>query len=129
MSQFVQRTLIPIIRQYEQELTNKLLTAEQLRQGLYFKFNVNGLMRGNVQARTAYYQALRRAGILTTNDIRALEDLPLVKDEFADKLFVSGDLYPIDMDPSQRKGVSANGAKTEESSQVLGNEQDQRQRW
>ena len=129
MSQFVQRTLIPIVRQYEQELTNKLLTEEQLRQGLYFKFNVNGLMRGNVQARTAYYQALRRAGILTTNDIRALEDLPLVKDEFADKLFVSGDLYPIDMDPSQRKGVSANGAKTEESSQVLGNDQNRRQRW
>ena len=95
---------------------------------MYFKFNVNSLLRGNVQARTAYYQALRRSGILTTNDIRALEDLPLSKDEFADKLFVSGDLYPLDMDPAQRKGVSSNGngVKNEETNQVLGNEQNQR---
>ena len=128
MSQFVQRTLIPIARQYEQELTNKLLTEQQRKTGMYFKFNVNSLLRGNVQARTAYYQALRRSGILTTNDIRALEDLPQSKDEFADKLFVSGDLYPLDMDPAQRKGVSSNGngTKDEETNQVLGNEQNSR---
>lgn len=106
MSQLIQRTIIPIVRQYELEFTNKLLTGNDNR---YFKFNVSGMLRGNVQARTAYYQALRRSGILTTNDIRAKEDLPLSNDEFADKLFISGDLYPMDMTPEQRKGVNNNG--------------------
>lgn len=121
MTQFVQMTLTPIVRQYEQEFEKKLLTTEELTAGSYFKFNMNSLLRGDMQARANFYQIMRRNGVYTTNDILDLEDLPESSDEFADKLFVSGDLYPIDMDPIQRKGVTKNAA-TEDTEKVLGND-------
>ncbi|WP_338213868.1 phage portal protein [Companilactobacillus muriivasis] len=120
MTQFVQMTLTPIVRQYEQEFEKKLLTSADLNGGSYFKFNMNSLLRGDMQARANFYQIMRRNGIYTTNDILDLEDLPESGDEYADKLFVSGDLYPIDMDPTQRKGVTKNA--TTEETQVLGND-------
>lgn len=120
MTQFVQMTLTPIVRQYEQEFEKKLLTSSDLLKGSYFKFNMNSLLRGDMQARANFYQIMRRNGIYTTNDILDLEDLPESGDEYADKLFVSGDLYPIDMDPTQRKGVTKNA--TEDTKEVLGND-------
>ena len=108
MTQFVQMTLTPIIKQYEQEFDRKLLTINDRANNKYFRFNVDGLMRGDMQARTQYYQVLFRGGAITDNEIRAKENLPQIKDPMADKLFVSGDLYPLDMDPSQRKGVNTN---------------------
>lgn len=122
MTQFVQMTLTPIVRQYEQEFEKKLLTNKDLLNGSYFKFNMNSLLRGDMQSRANFYQIMRRNGIYTTNDILDLEDLPESQDKFADKLFVSGDLYPIDMDPTQRKGVTKNA--TEDTKEVLGNEPD-----
>lgn len=121
MTQFVQMTLTPIVRQYEQEFEKKLLTSAELADGSYFKFNMNSLLRGDMQARANFYQIMRRNGIYTTNDILDLEDLPESSDEYADKLFVSGDLYPIDMDPTQRKGVTKD-ATTKDSQEVLGND-------
>lgn len=108
MTQFTQMTLVPIVKQYESEFNRKLLTANQRQQGYYFKFNLNGLLRGNITARTAFYQMMIRNGIVTPNDVRALEDMPPDSDPMADTLFISGDLYPINMDPTQRKGVKSN---------------------
>lgn len=108
MTQFVQMTLTPIVRQYEQEFNRKLLNTDDLSNGKYFKFNMNSLLRGDMQARAQFYQLMRRNGIFTSNDIRTYEDIPPSDDENANKLFISGDLYPLDMDPTKRKGVSVN---------------------
>lgn len=124
MTQFVQMTLTPIVRQYEQEFNRKLLSQTDSKAGKYFKFNMNGLLRGDVSARTQFYQQMRRSGVFTTNDILKLEDMPLSADSNADRLFVSGDLYPMDMDPAQRKGVNSNGNQSKESTKILENEYD-----
>lgn len=113
MTQFVQMTLTPIIKQYETEFNRKLLTQQQRANGFYFKFNLNALMRGDTQARTAFYQMMIRNGIATPNDLRKLEDMPPNADKHADSLYISGDLYPIDIDPAQRKGVTTSANKQE----------------
>ena len=112
MIQFVQMTLTPIVRQYEHEFNRKLLTDEDRKQGYYFKFNLSGLLRGDTAARTAYYQAAVRGGWLSQDEIRRKEDEPPVGGN-ASKLWVSGDLYPIDMDPVDRKG----GGKSENTAE------------
>lgn len=114
MTQFVQMTLTPIVRQYEQEFNRKLLNSFDLNSGKYFKFNMNSLLRGDMQSRSQFYQLMRRNGIFSSNDIRKYEDIPPSNDEMADELFISGDLYPLDMDPTQRKGVSDNAKGTKE---------------
>lgn len=95
-SQFVTMTLMPIIRQYESQFNMKLFTPGERASGLYFSFNVNGLLRGDTAARTQYYQTLVRNGISTPNEIRKLESQPPVDDESADRLYISKDLYPLD---------------------------------
>ena len=103
MKSFVDMSLMPILKQYECEFNRKLLTQMDKKEGLYFKFNVNGLLRGDTSARTALYQMFRRNSIASANEIRAWEDLPPDGSPEADKLYTSGDLYPIDLPIEQRK--------------------------
>ena len=108
MIQYVQMRLNPDVRQYEQEYKRKLLNPQQRKQGFYWKFSVNALLRGDMAARTAFYQSAVRTGYMKPDEIRVLEDLP-PEGGNASKLWVSGDLYPIDMDPTQRKGGETSG--------------------
>ncbi|PAD70880.1 phage portal protein [Bacillus sp. 7586-K] len=112
MIQFVQMNLTPTVRQYEQEMNRKLLTPAERKAGFYFKFNLGGLLRGDTAARTQFYQAMIRSGGMSQDEVRMYEDLP-PKGGNASKLWVSGDLYPIDMDPVQRKGGEKSGKTAE----------------
>lgn len=103
MIQFINLTILPIVRQYELEFERKLLTDKDRRQGFRFKFSLGGLLRGDTATRQAFYQSGIRNGFLKQDEIRMFEELPPVGGN-ADKLWVSGDLYPIDLDPSERKG-------------------------
>jgi HK97 family phage portal protein len=103
MREFVQLTLMPIVRQYEQEFNRKLLTPAERQAGFYFKFNVNALLRGDTASQSDYYTKAIRSGWMKPNEVRQLEDLP--PEPEGDKLWISGDLYPMSMDPTQRKGV------------------------
>lgn len=104
MTQFVQMTLLPIVKQYESEFNRKLLTRSERARGFYFKFNVNGLLRGDTAARTNFYQMMIRNGIASSNDLRKLEELPPSDNKNADQLWITGDLYPLDSDVAERNG-------------------------
>ncbi|MED4726999.1 phage portal protein [Aneurinibacillus migulanus] len=112
MIQFVQMALTPIVRQYEQELNRKFLTPNERKNGYYFKFNLGGLLRGDTAARTQFYQVMLRSGGMEPDEVRRLEDLP-PKGGAAAQLWISGDLYPIDMEPALRKGVKTDEKQTE----------------
>lgn len=102
--EFVTYTLLPIVRQYEQEFNRKLLTAQQRQRGLYFKFTLGALLRGDMATRGEFYFKMIRSGVFKPNEARAWEELP--PESGGDKLYISGDLYPIDTPVEQRKGVS-----------------------
>ncbi|KWW17977.1 portal protein [Peribacillus simplex] len=112
MIQFVQMTLTPIVRQYEQEFNRKLLNVAERKSGLYFKFTLGGLLRGDTAARTQLYQVMLRSGGMKPDEVRRLEDYPPIGGK-ADELWISGDMYPLEMDPSQRKGVKTSGKEAE----------------
>jgi HK97 family phage portal protein len=90
---FVQGTLTPIVAQYEKELAKKLLTEVEIRSGMYFKFNLNSLLRGDMKTRGDFYFKAVRTGLMTPNEVRALEDLAPM--EFGDVLYMSGDLKAV----------------------------------
>jgi len=78
--EFVQHTIRPWLVRWEQAISRLLLDdSERL---LYFaKFNVDGLMRGDYKSRMEGYAVGRQNGWLSINDIRRLEDMPLVPAE------------------------------------------------
>jgi len=72
---FVTWTIQPWITQWEQEMNFKLFTAAERKAGLFVKFNVNALLRGDMAARAAYYTAMFNIGSMNPNEIREKEDM------------------------------------------------------
>jgi len=76
-TEYVMRTLLPRCVQWEQELKRKLL-KESEKPTTSIKFMLQGLMRGDSAARSAFYTNALNAGWLTPNDIRGLEEMPAI---------------------------------------------------
>jgi len=72
--QFARHTVLPWARRIEQELASKLLTLQEARSH-YFKFNLNDLFRGDMQARSQYFTQLLQNGVMSINEVRASEEL------------------------------------------------------
>jgi HK97 family phage portal protein len=71
---FVVRGLLPYVTRIEQRIIFHLLPREEWRR--YFpRINVAGLLRGDMQARAAYYHSMVQDGAMSPNEIRDLEDL------------------------------------------------------
>ncbi|MGD2132532.1 MAG: phage portal protein [Maricaulaceae bacterium] len=86
----VTQTLNPLASRVEAELERCLLPAGS---GLFFEFNLSGLLRGDPAERWSTYETARRAGILTTNEIRRLENYPAAEG--------GDDLTPLRASPTQ----------------------------
>ena len=54
----------------------------------FLKFNLDGLLRANIQARASAYSTGLRSGYLTINDVRRIEDLRPINDPSADTVRV-----------------------------------------
>lgn len=73
--QHVVYTLGPWYSALEKSAAKWLLTKQERRQGYYFKFNVNALLRGASADRASFYNTLYNVGALSPNEIRELEDM------------------------------------------------------
>ena len=72
--EFVIYSLMPWIRRWEDELNRKLLKEDE-KQTHFFKFNVNGLLRGDAKTRFEAYKAALDMGWMNIDEVRALEDM------------------------------------------------------
>jgi HK97 family phage portal protein len=84
---FVVHTLRPIVEKLEAAYS-ELLTEIPGGQQAFLKFNLDGLLRADVQARMQAYSIGLQAGFLTINDVRRLEDLTPQSDATADQVRV-----------------------------------------
>lgn len=76
--EYVTRTLHPIVAQYEEEMTWKILSKSQVDAGLELRVNMMAELKGDNASRAAWYKAMREMGVFSVNEIRALEDIPAV---------------------------------------------------
>ena len=86
-------TLHPIVTQYEEEQTYKLLFPSQVSQGLELRINMMAELRGDNAARGTWYKTMREIGAFSVNDIMALEDMPDV--EGGDERMASLNYVPL----------------------------------
>jgi HK97 family phage portal protein len=86
--EFLTETLIPWLTRLEQEADAKLLGPYQ-RGRMYSKIKPEALLRGDLKSRYDAYAVGKQWGWLSTNDIRALEDM--------DPIPEGGDIYLIPM--------------------------------
>jgi HK97 family phage portal protein len=95
---FVTDSILPWLVTLEQQYNMQLLTlTEQTAQKLFFKHNVEGLLRGDAASRAAFYRALFNLGALSPNDIREKEDFDPIDDPMADEYYVPLNMVPLSM--------------------------------
>jgi len=87
-------TLLSILKQYEEELSYKLLMEDELKQGYCFKFNVNSILRADFATQMEGLSKGVNNAIYTPNEARNLLDLPLIPG--GDKLICNGNYVPLD---------------------------------
>lgn len=118
---YLQHTLLPIIKQYEEEFNRKLLTKNDRQKGQYFKFNVKSLLRADSATQAEVYFKAVRSGYYGINEIREWEDLPPV--EGGDKPMISGDLYPIGT-PVEQRNTTKGGDNNANGKELLPNQEE-----
>lgn len=70
---FVINSLRPWLVRWEQNLNNQII-PEGLQDEYFFEFNVNALLRGDMGARSQAYRTFIEMGVMTQNEVRALEN-------------------------------------------------------
>jgi HK97 family phage portal protein len=87
-------TLLYIIKQYEEELSYKLLTPTEVDQGLHFKFNVAVILRADLATQIETLSKGVANFIYTPNEARAMLDLEAKVG--GDKLLGNGASIPVE---------------------------------
>ncbi|NFF21925.1 phage portal protein [Clostridium botulinum] len=77
---FYSDTLQNVLTTYEQEMDYKLLTSdEQDKEGYYWQFNVDSILRSDLASRTQFYQTGVSTGYMTIAEVREKENLPYIE--------------------------------------------------
>ena len=109
--EFVKYTLNPWVCRWEQALQRALLDDDE-KGKYFFRFNVEGLMRGDYQSRMNGYATARQNGWMSANDIRELENLDRIPAELGGDLYlVNGNMLPLSQ--VEQNNAYASGDKSE----------------
>ena len=112
--EFVKYTLDPWVARWEQSMVRALLTPEEKKR-YFFKFNVDGLLRGDYQSRMNGYATARQNGWMSANDIRELENMDRIPEELGGNLYlVNGNMTKL-----QDAGIFAVSRKEKEASEEI----------
>ncbi|MDK2587456.1 phage portal protein [Romboutsia sedimentorum] len=106
---FLVNTLQYILKQYEEEISFKLLTKKQIEEGYYFKFNEGAVLRIDAVAQADVLTKYVNNGIYTSNEVRLMLDRTTI--EGADILMCNGNYIPVQQVGNQynmKEGVKVN---------------------
>jgi HK97 family phage portal protein len=110
---WVTHGLRPIIQKIEGAIS-PLLSRSPRGAEAFIKFNLDGLLRADIQARMSAYATGLQSGFLTINDVRRLEDLTPMETDVANKVRVP--LANVNIDDSE---VTALKARVQAAQQLV----------
>lgn len=84
--------------------TEQRITKELLPPGEYAHYALQGLLRGDSSSRATFYRAMRDTGVMSANDIRALEELPPIQGPEGDTYLQPTYMAPLGSNPLADNG-------------------------
>ncbi|MDU3526744.1 phage portal protein [Clostridium sp.] len=100
-------TVLFILKQYEEEINYKLLSKEEIEEGIFLKFNEKVILRTDSKTQIEALSKAVNNGIYTPNEAREYMDKP-AKDK-GDRLYMNGNYIPIEYVGEQyKKGGESN---------------------
>ena len=102
---FLVDTLLYIVKQYEEELESKLLTADEIANGYHIKFDTSVLLRTEFKTMVDTLSAAVSNFLMTPNEARTRLDLPAK--EGGDQLLGNGASIPVQLTGAQYTKITA----------------------
>lgn len=103
-------TLLYILKQYEEELTYKLLSNDEVENGYHFKFNVAVILRADLKTQIETLSQAVSNFIYTPNEARAMLDKEAK--EGGDRLLGNGASIPVELTGTQYTQSSSDNTPT-----------------
>ena len=119
---FLVDTLLYIIKQYEEEISYKLLTRSEVDSGYHFKFNVAVILRADLKTQIDSLSTAVNSFLYTPNEARALLDLEAK--EGGDRLLGNGASIPVELTGSQYTNSEPDNGGAEDTEGVNDPEED-----
>ena len=108
-SSYVDSCLMHWLVRWEQCISHQLLTEKERRSGLFVEFLVDGLLRGDSQARADFYMKMFQTGSMSPNDIREKENQNPID---------GGDEYFVQLNMQTLKQAKENEKQAKQQQQV-----------
>lgn len=105
--EFVKNTLLPWLKNWEAELNRKLLPID-LQATHFFRFNVEGALRGDIRARMEAYTKAIQWGILNRDEVRELENRNRIPDGLGEKFLTPLNMAILGEEPDPNDGGDPN---------------------
>ena len=102
-------TLLYTLKQYEEEITYKCLKVSMKRDGYFWKFNVNVILRADIKSQIEALAKGVNNMIYKPDEAREYLDLP--SEEGGDQLYANGNYIPITMLGHQYSNLAKGGEK------------------
>lgn len=119
--EFVQYTLLPWVKNWEQELSRKLIPVSN--QGEYFfRFNLEGLLRADSKARWESYTKAIQWGIMNRDEVRSLENMNRIPDGLGEVYLTPMNMQPLTDEALQTPDPTAGQPQTDQTEQTEQNE-------
>lgn len=110
---FYTDTMLAILKQYEEEFNYKLLTEKERAQGLNLRFNLGGVLRGDLKSQAEAVRTLVGSGVYKINEARALLSMPKIEE--GDTTIVNGSYVKLrDIGMAYSKGGENDVKDTEQ---------------
>ena len=101
-------TELYILKQYEEEINYKLLMPHEIKEGKYFKFNENVILRTDAKSQADILTSYVQNGIYTPNEARAFMNKP--GKEGGDELVCNGSYIKVSEIGSSEGGNTDGGS-------------------
>lgn len=95
--EYVTHTIRPWCVRIEQAINSALLSESDRKQGYFVEFLLDGLLRGDIQARYNAYKTGINNGFLSANDVRRMENMDELPPEVGDLYLVPANVMPAEM--------------------------------
>jgi HK97 family phage portal protein len=103
---FVQFTLQPHITRWEQAISQVLLLPNE-RPKYYVKFELKGLLRGDMASRSKALATMRQNGVINADEWREIEDMDAIGGVDGESYLVNGAMVPTSLAGQQKTATAA----------------------
>ncbi len=107
--EFVKNTLLPWLKNWEAELNRKILPLS-LQSTHFFRFNVEGALRGDLRARMDSYTKAIQWGILNRDEVRALENRNKIPGGLGEEYLTPLNMAILGQEPDPNNDPNANNS-------------------